>query len=504
MGTMGPGKRGQTFGQSRWTFDCSLVVTPELLRRHRTRDDSQPEVDESSRTRTTLSRATRPAARSSSPTAGTAARRASSRRSGFRRSPLPAAPRPARSAASTASLHRRGLAQARMICGATTLPVSADLEKGFGDAPAATAKAIRLAAGVGLVGGSIEDATGRKEDADLRPRLRHRARRRRGRGRPRVAVSIHADRARRELSTRPARSRRHHQTTAGLRKRRCRCVVRARACPTSPRCARVCSSVAQAREFHGRHPRANHFRVAELAAAGVRRISLATSLYRAAMAGLADAAREIRESGTFGYLDARCPAATSPSSSRRSLAMKLVDCDPRRHSAAILGIFNEAIANSTALYDYELRTDGHGGLVRHQAHRALSRHRRRRTMPVSSLGFASYGKFRERPAYKYTVEHSIYMDTRFRGQGHGRVLLEAIVAAAGRQDYHVHGRRHRCFQRREHQAARAPGIHPLRHRKAGRIQVRPLAGPRVLSAHTRDAGHAGGRMNVAALRGGHL
>ena len=45
------------------------------------------------------------------------------------------------------------------------------------------------------------------------------------------------------------------------------------------------------------------FPVAELAAAGVRRISLATSLYRAAMTGLLNAAREVRESGTFGFLD---------------------------------------------------------------------------------------------------------------------------------------------------------------------------------------------------------
>jgi 2-methylisocitrate lyase-like PEP mutase family enzyme len=50
------------------------------------------------------------------------------------------------------------MAQSKIICGATTLPVSADLEKGFGDAPDATAKAIKLAASVGLVGGSIEDA----------------------------------------------------------------------------------------------------------------------------------------------------------------------------------------------------------------------------------------------------------------------------------------------------------------------------------------------------------
>ena len=55
------------------------------------------------------------------------------------------------------------LAHARAIVEATDLPVSADLEKGFGDAPAVAAETIRLAAGVGLVGGSIEDATGDKD-----------------------------------------------------------------------------------------------------------------------------------------------------------------------------------------------------------------------------------------------------------------------------------------------------------------------------------------------------
>src|SRR5207245_4317658 len=55
------------------------------------------------------------------------------------------------------------LANARAIVDATELPVSADLEKGFGDAPEAAAETIRLAAGVGLVGGSIEDATGDKD-----------------------------------------------------------------------------------------------------------------------------------------------------------------------------------------------------------------------------------------------------------------------------------------------------------------------------------------------------
>src|ERR1043166_2597063 len=50
------------------------------------------------------------------------------------------------------------LANARAIVDATDLPVAADLEHGFGDSPAAAAETIRLAAGIGLVGGSIEDA----------------------------------------------------------------------------------------------------------------------------------------------------------------------------------------------------------------------------------------------------------------------------------------------------------------------------------------------------------
>jgi 2-methylisocitrate lyase-like PEP mutase family enzyme len=57
------------------------------------------------------------------------------------------------------------LGNVRQIAEATSLPVSADLEGGFGDAPEDCAKTIELAAETGLVGGSIEDATGRKDDA---------------------------------------------------------------------------------------------------------------------------------------------------------------------------------------------------------------------------------------------------------------------------------------------------------------------------------------------------
>src|SRR3954467_8986941 len=75
------------------------------------------------------------------------------------------------SAASACALGRRdggltreeALAHARLIVDATDLPVSADLEKGFGDAPEAVAETIRLAAEAGLVGCSIEDATGNRD-----------------------------------------------------------------------------------------------------------------------------------------------------------------------------------------------------------------------------------------------------------------------------------------------------------------------------------------------------
>jgi L-amino acid N-acyltransferase YncA len=117
--------------------------------------------------------------------------------------------------------------------------------------------------------------------------------------------------------------------------------------------------------------------------------------------------------------------------------MKRVDCEPRRHSAPILAIFNEAIANSTALYDYEPRSA--------QSMIGWFDAKMRGRFPVIGfendagelLGFGSYGTFRAWPAYKYTVEHSLYVDQRFRGQGVGRALLSAIIEAAQKQDYHV-------------------------------------------------------------------
>ena len=68
----------------------------------------------------------------------------------------------------------------------------------------------------------------------------------------------------------------------------------------------VCSALSNPFNFMAGN-KGKSFTVAELEAAGVRRISLATSLYRAAMSGLVDAAREIKHKGTFGYIDRAIP-----------------------------------------------------------------------------------------------------------------------------------------------------------------------------------------------------
>ncbi len=117
--------------------------------------------------------------------------------------------------------------------------------------------------------------------------------------------------------------------------------------------------------------------------------------------------------------------------------MKIIHCDALRHSAPILAIFNEAIATSTALYDYKPRSE--------ESMSGWFEVKAKGNYPVLGvengagelLGFASYGSFRAWPAYKYTVEHSVYVDAHSRGQGVGRMLLGALILAAEKQDYHV-------------------------------------------------------------------
>lgn len=117
--------------------------------------------------------------------------------------------------------------------------------------------------------------------------------------------------------------------------------------------------------------------------------------------------------------------------------MRLIVCDPPRHGASIAAILNDAIATTTALYEYSPRTSDD-----------MSRWFRTKEagqFPVvvavddsdAVLGFATYGAFRAYPAYKYTVEHSVYVHRDHRGLGIGRALLRDIIARAACQQYHV-------------------------------------------------------------------
>lgn len=193
------------------------------------------------------------------------------------------------------------LAHARLICEATDLPVSADLEKGYGDAPADAAETIRRAAEVGLVGGSIEDASGSKDKPiyDL------------GLAVERVAAAVQAARALPFPFTLTARSENFLRGNPDLDDtiKRLQAFEQAGAdvlfAPGLPDLAAVkavCDALNKPFNFMV-GIRGKSFSVAELEAAGVRRISLATSLYRAAMSSMIAAATEVKEQGSFGYLD---------------------------------------------------------------------------------------------------------------------------------------------------------------------------------------------------------
>jgi 2-methylisocitrate lyase-like PEP mutase family enzyme len=195
----------------------------------------------------------------------------------------------------------QALEHARLIVGATDLPVSADLERGFGDAPEVVADTIRLAAEAGLVGCTIEDSTGNPDHPLYDDRLAV----------ERIAAAAAAAHALPFpfLLTARAHNLLYAHPSLDDTIRRLQAFERAGAdvlfAPGLPDLAAVravCAAVSKPVNFMV-GIRGKSFSVDELAAAGVRRISLATSLYRAAMTGLLDAAREVKDQGRFGFLD---------------------------------------------------------------------------------------------------------------------------------------------------------------------------------------------------------
>jgi L-amino acid N-acyltransferase YncA len=117
--------------------------------------------------------------------------------------------------------------------------------------------------------------------------------------------------------------------------------------------------------------------------------------------------------------------------------MNIVVCDHEHHAEAILAILNHAIVTSTALFDYRPRSP--------ESMVEWFRAKQARQFPVlgavaddgTLLGFATYGTFRAWPAYKYTVEHSVYVAEQHRRKGVARALLARLIAAAEEQSYHV-------------------------------------------------------------------
>ncbi|MBM4006465.1 MAG: N-acetyltransferase family protein [Planctomycetes bacterium] len=117
--------------------------------------------------------------------------------------------------------------------------------------------------------------------------------------------------------------------------------------------------------------------------------------------------------------------------------MKTLSCTYERHAGQILEILNDAIVTSTALFDYKPRPPD--SMV------AWFKTKEANRFPVIGvegpdgmlLGFVSFGTFRAWPAYKYTVEHSVYVHKDHRRQGLGRALMKEIIAAARAQDYHL-------------------------------------------------------------------
>jgi 2-methylisocitrate lyase-like PEP mutase family enzyme len=213
------------------------------------------------------------------------------------------------SAAHAATLGRRdghvtreeALAHGRLISDAVNVPVAADLENGFGASPDVVAETILLAARTGLVGGSIEDATGDPAaplfDLD--------------RATARIKAAVEAARSLPFPFTLTARAENFVRGNPDLDDtiRRLQAYDRAGAdvlfapgLPDLDSIRRVCASVSKPVNVIG-SVAGKYFTVSALAAAGAKRISLAASLYRAAMTGLLEAAIEAKQQGTFSYVD---------------------------------------------------------------------------------------------------------------------------------------------------------------------------------------------------------
>jgi L-amino acid N-acyltransferase len=103
---------------------------------------------------------------------------------------------------------------------------------------------------------------------------------------------------------------------------------------------------------------------------------------------------------------------------------------------AILAIYNHAIETTTAVFEYQPYTP--------EKMREWLSSKSEGGFPIlvaetdgGFAGFATYGTFRARPAYKYAVEHSVYVAERARRRGVARVLMHALIADARQRGFHT-------------------------------------------------------------------
>lgn len=187
----------------------------------------------------------------------------------------------------------------RMIASATELPVSADLENGFGDAPEVAAETIRLAAAAGVVGGSIEDSTGRESSPIYDIEF----------AAERVRAGVAAARALPFTFTLTARAENYLHGRVDIRDTIKRLqeyqkagadVLYAPGLTTKAEIATVVSSVDRPINVLA-GLRGMALTLADLSELGVKRVSVGGGLTRAALGAFLHAAREMRESGTFTW-----------------------------------------------------------------------------------------------------------------------------------------------------------------------------------------------------------
>jgi 2-methylisocitrate lyase-like PEP mutase family enzyme len=197
------------------------------------------------------------------------------------------------------------LENAKTIVEATHLPVSADLENGYGRSPEQCATTIRLASGIGLAGGSIEDATGDSADPIYDFQLAV----------ERVVAAAEAAHDCEFLLTARAENFLHGRPDLDDTVRRLQSfadagadVLYAPGLPNLGAIRAVCAAVSKPVNVVMGLKGAT-YSVEELAAAGVKRISVGGAFARAALGGFMRAAREVKDKGTFSFATEAIPYA---------------------------------------------------------------------------------------------------------------------------------------------------------------------------------------------------